>query len=109
MREILSIRRQGLSSIGEVHNRLLLLKQENDRLRQSQATVEEVEKLMTENRSLKQVLQKLKPDVTSGHLDSNKDMVQDFPSNLSDIEYNDAQPDISRQLSNTKPHKMLNL
>lgn len=33
LREILNIRRKGTSTVNEVHNKLLLLQEENDRLR----------------------------------------------------------------------------
>lgn len=39
---------------------MLILKEENDRLRQSQISVEEVEKLLIENLTMKQELQKFK-------------------------------------------------
>ena len=54
------MRRQGISAIGEVHNKLLILKEENDRLRQNRVSVEEVEMLLQENRRMKQELQRLK-------------------------------------------------
>ena len=60
LREILNIRRKGTSGVNEVHQKLLMLQQENERLRQSHVSIEEVEKLIEENRIMKSELQKLR-------------------------------------------------
>ena len=57
----MNIRRKGTSAINEVHQKLIILQEENDRLRQTVMSVRDVEKLMAENRQMKFELQKLKP------------------------------------------------
>ena len=57
----MNIRRKGTSAINEVHQKLLILQEENDRLRQTVLSVKDVEKLMAENRQMKFELQKFKP------------------------------------------------
>ena len=54
------MRRQGNSAIGEVHNKLLILKEENQRLRQNHVSIKEVEQLLEENKSMKFELQILR-------------------------------------------------
>ena len=70
MKEILNIRRKGTSAINEVHNKLLILQEENDRLRQAHLSVHEVERLMEENRAIRMELQQLKTDGQSERADS---------------------------------------
>lgn len=65
LREILSMRRQGTSAIGEVHQKLIILKEENERLRQNHISIQEVEKLLAENKTMKFELQKLKNESCS--------------------------------------------
>jgi len=65
LKEILNIRRKGTSAINQVHNKLLILQEENDRLRNAHFSVSEVEKLMEENRSMKMELQHFKLEVQS--------------------------------------------
>lgn len=109
LREILSIRRKGTSSIGEVHNKLLLLKEENERLRQNQVTVTEVEKLLDENKKLKQELQKLKPefDIETLSQDNAPSFHQDSPLNSGNVEidYNEFK---SGLLSQNPPRSKFN-
>ena len=62
MKEILNIRRKGTSAINQVHNKLLILQEENDRLRNSHFSIQEVERLMEENRKMRMELQQLKID-----------------------------------------------
>ena len=65
MKEILNIRRKGTSAVNQVHNKLLILQEENDRLRQHKVSVHEVEKLMEENKLLKMELGHLKVESNS--------------------------------------------
>lgn len=60
LREILNIKRQGISHIGEVHHKLLILKEENQRLRENHISIQEVEKLLEENKLMKFELQRLR-------------------------------------------------
>ena len=60
----MNIRRKGTSAINEVHQKLLILQEENDRLRRTVLSVNDVENLMAENRQMKFELQKLKPSIT---------------------------------------------
>jgi len=65
LKEILNIRRKGTSAINQVHNKLLILQEENDRLRNAHFSVSEVERLMEENRNMKMELQQFKLEVQS--------------------------------------------
>jgi len=59
LRDILNLRRQG-GGLSDVHNKLLILQQENERLRQAHISIQEVENLIEENRKMKLELQKLR-------------------------------------------------
>lgn len=53
-------RKNGLTGgVQDVHTKLIHLQQENDRLRQNFVSISEVEKLISENKLMKQELQKL--------------------------------------------------
>jgi len=65
LKAILNIRRKGTSAINQVHNKLLILQEENDRLRNAHFSVSEVERLMEENRNMKMELQHIKLDAQS--------------------------------------------
>jgi len=67
LKEILNIRRKGTSAINQVHNKLLILQEENDRLRNAHFSVQEVERLMEENRQMRMELQHFKVDGQSDH------------------------------------------
>ena len=56
----MNIKRQGISHIGEVHHKLLILKEENQRLRENHISIQEVEKLLEENKLMKFELQRLR-------------------------------------------------
>jgi hypothetical protein len=58
LKDILNLRRKG-GSVNEVHHRLLLLQEENDRLRKA-VSVQEVENLIQENQKMKMELQQLR-------------------------------------------------
>ena len=66
----MNIRRKGTSAINEVHQKLLILQEENDRLRRTVMSVNDVENLMAENRQMKFELQKLKPPITGQSIES---------------------------------------
>lgn len=72
------MRRQGGSAIGEVHNKLLILKEENERLRQNHVSIQEVERLLAENRLMKFELQKLKGDTSPSSSTLQKNTENEF-------------------------------
>lgn len=61
LKDLLKMKRKnGLAGgVGDVHTKLLYLQQENDRLRQNFVSIAEVEKLISENKLMKQELQKM--------------------------------------------------
>lgn len=61
MKDLLKMKRKnGLTGgVQDVHTKLIHLQQENDRLRQNFVSISEVEKLISENKLMKQELQKL--------------------------------------------------
>jgi kinesin family member 11 len=58
LKDILNMRRKG-TSVNEVHHKLLLLQEENDRLRKA-ISIQEVENLIEENKKMKLELQALR-------------------------------------------------
>lgn len=61
LKNILKMKRKnGLAGgVQDIHTKLIHLQQENDRLRQNFVSINEVEKLISENKSMKLELQKL--------------------------------------------------
>jgi len=78
LREILNIRRKGTSGVNEVHQKLLILQQENERLRQQHVSIEEVERLIEENKRMKMELQKLRGGTSGSGIGKIKDLKSNF-------------------------------
>lgn len=66
LRDILNMRRKG-TSVNEVHHKLLLLQEENDRLRKA-ISIQEVEGLIEENKKMKLELQALRSSTQGANL-----------------------------------------
>ncbi|CAD8100499.1 unnamed protein product [Paramecium primaurelia] len=58
LKQLLNMKRKGLNS-NDMHFKLMKIQEENERLRQANLSVNEVEKLMQENRKMREELQKL--------------------------------------------------
>jgi hypothetical protein len=53
-------RKNGLTGgVQDIHTKMITLQQENERLRQNFVSIDEVEKLISENKSMKMELQKM--------------------------------------------------
>ena len=61
LKDLLKMKRKnGLAGgVQDIHSKLIHLQQENDRLRQNFVSIDEVEKLIFENKSMKMELQKM--------------------------------------------------
>lgn len=58
LKELLNMKRKGMSP-DDIHNKLMQLQQENEQLKKTSVSIEDVEKLIEENRKMKMEIYKL--------------------------------------------------
>jgi len=103
LKEILNIRRKGTSAVNQVNNKLLILQEENERLRQSHLSVNEVEKLMEENKVIRIELQRFRSD----HGDSSNPKDFEVTGGLSSFMTKGFGSPMSRSPRESKPTDIL--
>jgi len=87
LKDILNIRRKG-TAVHEVHNKLLMLQEENDRLRKDHVSVQEVENLMEENQKMKLQLQNFRTSQTG----------KEFETEIQDTSISSKKPNFNANL-----------